>query len=228
MAWKKKQNGQALVEFAIVFPLFIGVLVFITFTLLTLYDVFTLHEAVKEAARFRAASSTAELSDKRLRQTLDETFALTGFYAFSPLDAQDLKIRTNVKKTASPNVTLVEATGKARSTIAGGLLGITGFPPPEISYTLYMNQEWGSSSGSGGNEDNDNQGNDNQGNNGNGNNGNHNGNQNGNGNNGNNGNANQGNNGNGNNGSHNGNQNGNGNNGNNENANQGNNGSLPA
>jgi len=138
---RKQYKGQALIEFAAVLPIFLVMLVFIFITMTTLYDLFTLHEAVREAARYRAASSPTMMSDADLGTMINQSFHLTGVYKFDAAnrDGTYLTIKTN---RAYGNVKVVEVTGTATRTMNSDILDITNFPPKTLTYAIVMNQEW--------------------------------------------------------------------------------------
>jgi Flp pilus assembly protein TadG len=114
-SWNKKQKGQATVEFAFIFPIFIGVFVGLVFFALLFYSYVTLQLAVREGA--------SEL----VHHPLDTTYAIRRMVCDSGFSLAPAKLSVKVEPpdTAGTAAVLCSGLNTSEGVYAGWQTGVS-------------------------------------------------------------------------------------------------------
>jgi len=136
----KRQRGQSVIEFALVFPIFMFILVGFAYTALLCYDYLTLTTIARDSAR-AAAVGVAE-DTIRNRYTTQNFF--TNIYTWNPsAQTDDFVFATENEVANNASVgTRVTVTLTAHCTLTGtNLMGMNFSLPPTIQSSLTMHKE---------------------------------------------------------------------------------------
>jgi Flp pilus assembly protein TadG len=136
----KRQRGQSIIEFAIVFPVFMFMLIGFVYSALLCHDYLTLTTIARDSARAAAVGVTTQtLRDRYATQTF-----LTDIYTWNPsAQATDFVVTTGNEVANDTSAgTLVTVTLTAHCTLTGiSLMGMSFSLPPTIQSSLTMHKE---------------------------------------------------------------------------------------
>ena len=138
-AGSRRQSGQAIVEFAIIFPFFIMMLMGFFYISLLCHDYLTLTEMARASARTAAIGT---LSDADIRTYYGQQGFFTSVYSLNPHSDVDFKIERKAETTAAGSGKMVVVTLTARRAI--GVLHIMGMElslPETMQASLAMHKE---------------------------------------------------------------------------------------
>ena len=134
----KKQSGQAILEFAIIIPFFIFMLMGFVYLSMLCHDYLTLTEMARAAARTAAVGT---MTNDDIRTYYGNTGFFTEIYTLNTKSTDDFKIEVK-KETPTSTSQMVVVTLTARRAI--GTLDIMGMDlslPATIQTSLAMHKE---------------------------------------------------------------------------------------
>lgn len=134
----KNQRGQAMIEFAIIIPFFIFMLVGFVYLAFLCHDFLTLKEIARSAARTAAVGS---MSNADIRSVYGQTGFFTDLYKLDSGSSQDFNIEER-QETASSTSKMVVVTLTARRTIGSvKIMDLELSLPETIQTSLAMHKE---------------------------------------------------------------------------------------
>lgn len=125
------RRGQALVEFAIILPIFFLMVYALVYLGMFFHDYLTLNELTRDIARKEAVG----ISFDDIKQNYRERTFLTGIYTFNPDDVTVTTDEEEIGGGQQVTVTLTATVNVAENSFWGEML------PPTISSTLTMRKE---------------------------------------------------------------------------------------
>ena len=140
---KLKQKGQAVIEFAVVLPLFVLFLFGIIYSGMLFYDYISLSNLARSAAREAAIVQTL---DSGKIQTMEQHYSekatslLTSLYTPTPETGELYPFKIELKEPVPPDVDKsVEVTVRMQRNVTSGLLEI--FLPEDYTIIYYMRRD---------------------------------------------------------------------------------------
>ena len=140
MCIDKGQRGQSIIEFAIIFPLFMFMFIGFVYTALLCHDYLTLTTIARDSARLAAVG----VAEDTIRNRYAEQPFLTSVYTWNPYDRTHDFVFDTQDEEANNAVAgkRVTVTLTAHCTWAGiNLMGMDFSLPPTIQSSLRMHKE---------------------------------------------------------------------------------------
>ena len=140
---KLKQKGQAIIEFAVVLPLFVLFLFGIIYSGMLFYDYISLSNLARSAAREAAIVQTlnsGKIQNMERHYSDKATNLLTSLYTPTPETGELYPFKIELKEPVPPDVDKsVEVTVRMQRNVTSGLLEI--FLPEDYTIIYYMRRD---------------------------------------------------------------------------------------
>ena len=138
---KYSQNGQSAVEFAIIFPLFMLLLIGFIYVSMFCHDYLTLTSVVRDSARLGSIGTTEEVLRTRYQAGANQVDLMV--YTWDPATAAAFDIRLDESEDVNNPAAghCVRITANAMANWRGITVGNTTFTLPPINAVIVMHKE---------------------------------------------------------------------------------------
>ena len=140
---KLKQKGQAIIEFAVVLPLFVLFLFGIIYSGMLFYDYISLSNLARSAAREAAIVQTLDsgkIQNMEQYYTTKASSLLTSLYTPTPETGETYPVKIELKEPVAPAVDKsVEVTIRMRRNVTSGLMEI--ILPEDYTIIYFMRRD---------------------------------------------------------------------------------------